>query len=164
MIRPPGQAGVAFTERSDGDLRGDEAARRTLSVAQRIPDRWATVDQVHGAEVARVDGPGNAGRADALWTTEPDLTLAVFTADCFGVAIRSASAVGVAHAGWRGARADVVGRLRRAMTASDQDPEWAAVGPGIGPCCFEVGPESPSSFPATRRRPRGPPNRSICRA
>lgn len=147
MIRPPGQIGAAFTDGSDGDLRGDEAARLRLVEGHGLPKRWATARQVHGADVVRVGEPGLAGSADALWTTEPDLAVAIFTADCFGVVIRAEKAVGVAHAGWRGASAGVVDHLRSTMTRSGHLPLAAAVGPGIGPCCFEVGREVVDRFP-----------------
>lgn len=146
MIRPPGRDGVAFTDAAEGDMRHDLVARVALARSENMPENWATVDQVHGNHVVRVDGPAEAGPADALWTTEPDLAVAVFTADCFGVVLHAPGAVGVAHAGWRGARAGVISRLRQEMSEAGHDPTHAAVGPGIGPCCFEVGPEVLDQF------------------
>ncbi len=146
MIRPPAQFGAAFTDGSDGDVRSDPQARLQLTIDHAIPERWATLRQVHGDHVVRVSEPGHAGAADALWTTEHDLAVAVFTADCFGVVLKSEYAVGVAHAGWRGASSGVVARLRSAMAEEGHDPEVAAVGPGIGPCCFEVGQEVVDRF------------------
>lgn len=140
MIRPPGRDGAAFTEGGDGDMRHDSEARARLSGTLGIPDNWAVVHQVHGSKVVEVDAPGDAGDADALWTTELGLPLAVFTADCFGVVLRSEHAVGVAHSGWRGTVAHVVAELRQEMADAGHEPRWAAIGPGIGPCCFEVGP------------------------
>lgn len=150
MIKPPGQYGVAFTDSSDGDLLRDPAARSHLSEAYGVPERWATVEQVHGDTVVRVEGPGDAGPADAVWTTEKDLAVAIFTADCFGVVLRGSGSVGVAHAGWRGARSEVVSGLRQEMERAGQRPVRAAVGPGIGSCCFEVGPEVLAEFPDAR--------------
>lgn len=150
MIRPPGWDGVAFSEGGDGDIRGDTRARQHLIQRSGAPEPWATVRQVHGAEVIRVDGPGDAGEGDALWTTEPDLAVAVFTADCFAVVVHSRSAVGVAHAGWRGSAAGVVAGLVAEMRAAGHQPIRAAIGPGIGPCCFEVGDEVALRFPAHR--------------
>lgn len=146
MIRPPGWDGVAFTDRADGDLRGDATARERIARALDISPRWATVHQVHGNVVRRVSQAGDAGEADALWTAAPGLPLAVFTADCFGVVLGASDAVGVAHAGWRGADAGVVGRLADDMRGSGHAPARAAIGPGIGPCCFEVGPEVAGRF------------------
>ena len=146
MIRPPGWDGVAFSEAADGDIRNDPAARSGVSRRLGVPRDWAVVDQVHGNEVTRVGAPGVAGEADALWTTEPALPVAVFTADCFGVVLTADDAVGVAHAGWRGAASGVVSRLRQEMTASGHPPRRAAVGPGIAPCCFEVGMEVAERF------------------
>jgi polyphenol oxidase len=138
--------GAAFSTAGDGDLRADPGARRVFSARLGIPDRWATVRQVHGANAVRVDGPGDAGEADALYTSSPLLPLAVFTADCFGVALLGPRGVGIAHAGWRGASAGVVGALRRAMDREGIAAERACIGPGIRSCCFEVGPEVLARF------------------
>ena len=73
--------------------------------------------------------------------------MAILTADCHGVVLQADDAVGVAHAGWRGAAAGVVERLRVEMTRGGHTPERAAIGPGIGPCCFEVGAEVSERFP-----------------
>jgi hypothetical protein len=145
---------VAFTDAADGDPRHDPAARRRVAVRLRISDRWAVVRQVHGAGVVAVDCPGDAGEADALWSATPSLPLAVFTADCLGVALRAEWAVGVAHAGWRGVEAGVVPALIEAMRAAGAAPVEAVIGPGIGPCCFEVGAEVADRFPAHVARTR----------
>ena len=147
MNRPPGVYGVAFTDQAEGDQRNDMTARSALSSWLGISRRWATVRQVHGTTTLRAAEPGQLGDADALWTDVSGLPLAVFTADCFGVVLHSASAVGVAHAGWRGTAGGVVAALRAEMTAQGHAPLRAAVGPGIGPCCFEVGPEVGERFP-----------------
>lgn len=147
MITPPGQHGVVFTDSSDGDVLGDPVARHKLSNSSPVPEQWATVEQVHGDAVVRISGPGSAGPADALWTTENGLALAIFTADCFGVVMQGPGAVGVAHAGWRGARSGIVPRLRHEMETAGHRPVRAAVGPGIRACCFEVGPEVLEEFP-----------------
>jgi YfiH family protein len=146
MIRPPGWNGVAFSERSDGDLRNDLAARGAVSRVLGVDDQWAELTQVHGGDVVRVSAPGTAGEGDAMWTTKPGLPLAVFTADCLGVVLAGAGVVGVAHAGWRGAVAGVVANLMSAMSDAGHPPSRAAIGPGIGPCCFEVGSEVAELF------------------
>jgi hypothetical protein len=148
MISPPGWSGVAFSERSDGDLRHDPNARSSLAASIGIDEAWAEVTQVHADTVIEATESGAVGEADALWTRQRGLPLAVFTADCLGVVLVSEGAVGVAHAGWRGMAAGVVGKLRAAMSAAGHVPIRAAVGPGIGPCCFEVGPEVAEMFAA----------------
>lgn len=147
MIRPPGRAGVAFTDAGDGDARSDPGVRSEVSLSAGAPTAWATAVQVHGSDVVRVESPGSVGDADALWTTDGGLVVAVFTADCLGVVIHADGAVGVAHAGWRGARDSVVARLCSEMDAAGHRPERAEVGPGIGTCCFEVGAEVTAEFP-----------------
>jgi hypothetical protein len=147
MNRPPGVDGVAFTDGAEGDQRNDMTARSAVSSWLGISRRWATVRQVHGTTTSRAVAAGEVADADALWTDVPGLPLAVFTADCFGVVLSAESAVGVAHAGWRGAANGVVTALRAEMTAHGHEPTSAAIGPGIGPCCFEVGPEVSRRFP-----------------
>ena len=146
MIRPPGMR-AAFSESADGDMRHDQSARDTLSHALGVSPEWATVKQVHGKDVTRVETAGDHGEFDGVWTTAPQLPIAILTADCFGVVVEADGAVGVAHAGWRGAAAGVIARLVDEMTNEGYPPRAAAVGPGIGPCCFEVGGEVADRFP-----------------
>ena len=146
MIRPPGMGGVAFTEAEDGDQRLDERSRAVVSATLGLSGEWASARQVHGNVVHRVDRPGETRDGDGLWSTVPGLPLVVFTADCFGIVLHASDAVGVAHAGWRGAKAGLVTRLRHEMVEAGHAPTRAAVGPGIGPCCFEVGEEVASDF------------------
>ncbi len=147
MIRPPAMAGAAFGDASDGDPRHDDAARAALAAALGIPADWAWLRQVHGADVVRATTPGHLGEGDAVFTTEPMLPMAVGVADCFPVIVAGEAGIGIAHAGWRGAAAGVVGALVGAMRAAGITPQRAAIGPGIGPCCFEVGPEVAERFP-----------------
>lgn len=137
---------VAFTGADEGDQRLDEEARIRLISALGVAPDWATVRQIHGSSVHRVSSPGAQGEGDAMWTDRPGLPLAVFTADCLGVALVADSAVGVAHAGWRGTATGVVSALSERMSDAGHEPTSALIGPGIGPCCFEVGPEVAELF------------------
>jgi YfiH family protein len=121
--------------------------------------------QVHGAEVARV-GPEdvperwNGVVADALVTDVPGAALGVFTADCVPVLLADSttSACAAIHAGWRGVIAGVTAATIGALTlAFGTQPAnlRAALGPSIGPCCFEVGPEVVADFEARYRDARG---------
>lgn len=154
MIRPPGFRGAAFGTAADGDGRADPAARRRLSELLGLPDEWAYLHQVHGRRVLRANAPGRQGEGDALLTTVADLPLAVGTADCLPVVLEAPGGVGLAHVGWRGAAAGVLGALRRAMAEQGLVVERAAVGPGIGPCCFAVGPEVAAALPRFRAHTR----------
>jgi YfiH family protein len=109
------------------------------------------VRQVHGAAVARVragDDPAAVARfeADALVTSDANVALGVFVADCIPALLVDprSGAVAVAHAGWRGTVAGVLPAAVRALSeefgARAADLR-VALGPAIGPCCFEVGPE-----------------------
>lgn len=99
------------------------------------------------------EGPGQLGPGDAIISNRSGVTVAIRTADCLPVVIVDARtrAVAVVHAGWRGV---VAGIARKAIEAMSQEfgsrPEdlAIAIGPGIGPCCFEVGPEVAVQFRA----------------
>jgi purine-nucleoside/S-methyl-5'-thioadenosine phosphorylase / adenosine deaminase len=97
---------------------------------------------VHGATAARTARGGSVGEADAIVTRTPGLPLAVVTADCLPVVLYDpvAGALGVAHVGWRGTVADTAGAAVAALTALGAAPPriLAAIGPSIGPCCYEV--------------------------
>ena len=109
-------------------------------------ERLSWPRQVHGAEVVRANGRGE--EADAIWTDERGVGLVVVTADCLPIALfrtAGAPAIGLVHAGWRGLAAGVV----EAAVAAVGGPLAAVVGPGIGPCCYEVGPDVARQFGAT---------------
>src|SRR3990170_2717477 len=136
MIRPA--PGVAFTWSDDGDVRSDAGCRRVIGENLGGGAEWATLDQVHGGSSRFVTAPGEAGPGDALVTTTPGLAVAVFTADCLGVVLHGADTVAVAHAGWRGLASGVIEGATARMAAEGSPAATAHIGPGIGPCCFEV--------------------------
>lgn len=94
---------------------------------------------------------GCIGEGDALITAEPGLLLTIRTADCIPVLIADPvrRAVAAIHAGWRGTVSGIAGKTVKKMTesfSSDPGDLIAAIGPGIGKCCFEVGPEVAAQF------------------
>jgi YfiH family protein len=131
---------------------GAETAHETRSrVARALADRGRLLlmKQVHGARV--VEAPWEASpEADAALALSPRLLLGVQTADCLPVLFvdprRRAAAV--AHAGWRGTAARVARHALEALAAHGSRPEdlLVALGPGIGPCCYEVGEELRDAF------------------
>jgi YfiH family protein len=140
-------AGVrhAFTTRHHARAITDAAASPALRALGAGEDgvRWAR--QVHGTTCLSADArpSGEIGEADALITTRPDTPLAVFTADCLAVVLAEPErgVLAVAHVGWRGTVAGLLGHLVRTLGARFAvRPERlrAAIGPSIGPCCYEV--------------------------
>lgn len=128
-------------------MAGAGAERVSMRIGIRAD--WATVRQVHGSAVLEVSRPGKAGVGDGLVTRSIGLPVAVFTADCGGIVLESDRAVAVVHAGWRGVVAGVVAEAAAYLgaVANGRDPvRRAAVGPLIGPCCFEVGDEVVERF------------------
>lgn len=134
--------------RSVGDdpSRVEENHRRLACTVGYQPDRLFTVHQVHGATVVTLHGSEQpeevrSRHADALVTREPGFALGVRVADCVPVLLadRHTGAVAAIHAGWRGVVAGVVRETVRSLAPQDPSHLIAAIGPSIGPCCFEVG-------------------------
>jgi YfiH family protein len=104
--------------------------------------RAAWARQVHGAGVASVSAGGFAGTADVLVTRERALPVAIFTADCLALAVvdPEASALAVAHVGWRGTvRGATQAAVDAALGAGARGGRLrVAIAPSIGPCCYEV--------------------------
>lgn len=127
-----------WTNRADGDLAGPltDVAHAGLPDA---PRPWTWLHQVHGAEVVVVTSPGeHAGAAaDAAVTAVPGCALAVRTADCAPLVLRTAHAVGVVHAGWKGLEAGIVAAAVAALRSLDDAPIEAHLGPCIRAGCYE---------------------------
>lgn len=136
-----------------GDERDDvrENRLRLAAALGREPDGVVMGRQVHGAELREhaerqeprvyADVVKSPDEVDAHATADPGLTPLVMVADCLPVALDGPGGVAMAHCGWRGLAAGVVARAATAV-----DAEAAAVGPGIGPCCYEVGDEVLAEF------------------
>jgi len=138
-------------------LTGDEPASvrenrlRLADSLERDPEGVVMGRQVHGIELRRHERPQqprvyadvvkSPDQVDAQVTSNPDLTPLVMVADCLPVAMVGPDGVAMAHCGWRGLAGGIVGAAAGAVRA-----EAAAVGPGIGPCCYEVGEEVLSAF------------------
>ena len=147
-----------------GLATGDENARvrenyRILAKALGLsPEGFVFSKQVHGACIRAVSEKDLHQplepipyEADGLITNVPGLPLVIFTADCIPVLLYdpAVGAVGAVHAGWRGTAQNIVGVAAREMTArygSRPEDLRAAIGPGIGRCCFETGPDVPDAM------------------
>lgn len=111
-----------------------------------------TVKQIHSARIVAADGRcGVLGEADALLEDRPGAVVAVKTADCMPVLLvdERHRAVAAVHAGWRGTVARIVAGAIEAMHGrfgTEPADLHAAIGPGIGECCYEVGPEVAVQF------------------
>jgi YfiH family protein len=114
-------------------------------------DQMASLDQIHSARVLRADRVGRAASADALIANIPGLAISIRTADCLPILLADPEhrAIAAVHAGWRGSAGEIVRRALDSMRAEfDTSPERiiAAIGPGIGKCCYEVGEEVARKF------------------
>ncbi len=156
---------VAFTTRVGGVSEGPYAS---LNLGRKSGDDVAHVDenrciacaaigadletlalnyQVHSDRVLRAAAGMRGEHADGLWTEEPGLPILAMSADCLPIALArvdsSTPAVAVLHAGWRGLLAGIVAAGAEALGSGALA---AAIGPGIGPCCYEVGEEVVAPF------------------
>ena len=124
-------------------------AERASLDARRVVMGW----QVHGTDLQAWDGPDPQSayaepgdkqlpQVDGHLTTVPGLGLLVLVADCYPVALSDGERVAMLHCGWRPLAGGIIAR---AVAEFDRPPA-AAVGPGIGGCCYEVGPEVSERF------------------
>jgi YfiH family protein len=160
----PGPYRVAFSTRSGGVSEGpfeslnlgiftnDEPERvvenrRRLCAAVGVDAETAAMAwQVHGGDVTEARPRGIVERTvfercDGLWSEEPGQAMVLLTADCLPVALAVANGrpgLAVLHVGWKGLLAGIV---EAGAAALRNGPLAAAIGPGIGPCCYEVGEE-----------------------
>ena len=118
-----------------------------------LPDTadLATVQQIHSNQVLIANRSGSLGEGDALISNQPGITLSVRTADCLPILMADTRnrAVAAVHAGWRGTILEIVPKTVQAMAkqfGTRPDDLVMAIGPGIGTCCFEVGPEVAIQF------------------
>ncbi len=134
----------------------EENRRRLLSVLSIPAAHLATVAQCHSTEFHIIYCPARQwnprSRGDALITAEQGIAVAVQVADCFPVLVADPhkGIIAAVHAGWRGSLARILCRILEGMgqLGADVADVLVAVGPGIRPCCFEVGPEVASAFDA----------------
>jgi hypothetical protein len=165
----PGPYEVAFSTRLGGVSEG---AFASLNLGLLTDDRRANVEenrrwlcaavgadpekltlnrQVHGAEVHRAVAGRRGVPGDGLWTDEPGVPMMKVTADCLPVALARLNGepgLALLHAGWRGLVEGVI----EAGVAALGGPVAAAIGPGIGACCYEVGPEVAQLFGVRGRK------------
>jgi len=111
----------------------------------------ASLKQIHSCVSFTAEHAGCVGEGDALVTRTPGVAVSVRTADCFPILLADPEtrAVAAVHAGWRGTVAGVVpSTLARMRSEFGTEPGnvYAAIGPGIGSCCYEVGVEVARRF------------------
>lgn len=152
-----GVSGAPYDTLNIGVLTDDSDAnvvenRARLAAAVGVGPKNVPIGlQVHGADLAFHDGPQEPSpfaepgpelaKVDGHVVRRPGLAPIVLTADCLPVALAGPGGVAMLHCGWRGLAAGIVERGVRAIEATA-----AAIGPGIGPCCYEVGPEVLAAF------------------
>jgi polyphenol oxidase len=139
-----------------GEAVGDEPERvaenwRRLAAASGLA--FARVRQVHGARVLDADRAGAPiAEADAVTSAAPGVAACVSVADCVPILLADPESgrVAAVHAGWRGTIARIAAAAVERLAAHGATPRrlLAAIGPSIGPCCYEVSPELAARFRA----------------
>jgi purine-nucleoside/S-methyl-5'-thioadenosine phosphorylase / adenosine deaminase len=136
-------------------LSNESAAWEEVAAELGVRDGICRPRQVHGNRAVRAVAPPPLAEADIAITDDPEIGVAVQAADCVPLLLvdRRTGAVAAAHAGWRG----MVARVPRSAIAAMNDAFStragdlvAAIGPSIGACCYEVGPDVYDSFAAAR--------------
>jgi YfiH family protein len=175
--RAGGVSAAPYDTLNLGGKWGDEPAHVTENrrrVAEAIGGRPFVARQVHGTVIRRVRAGDDLDavarqEADGLCTDAPGLVLGVFVADCVPVLLADArtGACAAVHAGWRGTVAGILPAAVRTLASefgARPSDLRVALGPAIGPCCFEVGLEvvdaprgaRPRHRSAVAARARGP--------
>jgi hypothetical protein len=139
-----------------GLATGDDPARvraNRARLAVELGVGFAYGRQVHGAGLLVAAAPNPPGEgpavADAVVTATPGVGVLVVTADCLPIAIAGGGAVAIVHAGWMGLAGGVIAAgIAAVRELGSGGPLAAAIGPGAGPCCYEVGEELHARFAA----------------
>ena len=157
-----GVSGGIYESLNLGEHRGDDNEKvrenySRLMAAMGIADAVPVLSrQVHGS-AARIVTAEDAHElfspvpyeADALVTAVPGIALFIFVADCVPILLHDPvkRVIAAVHAGWRSTVADIVGSAVSAMVSIGSSPAdiRAGIGPSIGRCCFETGPEVPEA-------------------
>ena len=131
-----------------GDGRSAVLANRQIILRslQRPDAEFIALRQVHGDAVVEVTAIAGQGiEADGLWTCDRRAAIAVLVADCVPILLadKKARAVAAVHAGWRGTQAKIILRMLRRLNERGiaNSDLVVSLGPAIGPCCFEIGPD-----------------------
>ena len=150
-------ASLSFSYQKEPEAVVDENFRRFCRVNDLPFESLALTHQTHTANVAILGAEyKNKGRerslrdTDGIVTSAPGLGLICFTADCVPLLLVEPQKriVAAVHAGWRGTVQSIAAAAVQKMVALGADPKeiLAAIGPSIGPCHFEVGPEVQKEF------------------
>jgi YfiH family protein len=186
-LEMPGGGRALFTTRTEGNLStlSGRDAQHGLANREALRARWnwrelAHARQVHGAGVQRVDEE-TVAEADGHVVGQRGVAAMVLVADCLPIALAGERAVAIVHAGWRGLAAGVIengvqtlreagagegaddGVQERAGGGGGDQRIAAAIGPGAGVCCYEVGEEVHAAFAGAHRHGRNLDLRAIAR-
>jgi purine-nucleoside/S-methyl-5'-thioadenosine phosphorylase / adenosine deaminase len=119
-------------------------------VARISGGRIAQARQVHGTDVIAANTE-TVAEADGQVTAEPGVAAMALVADCLPIALVAPEGVGMLHAGWRGLAGGVIANGVQALRDLGAERIEAAIGPGAGPCCYEVGDELRAAFGTSGR-------------
>jgi YfiH family protein len=143
----------------------DAVTQNRAKLQSHVDGRLAMIRQVHGTRVVRLTaadqacGPapqGDLEEADGQATPLRGIAPIVLTADCLPVVLAGGGTLAVLHAGWRGLADGIIQEGVRALKQLGTTPRTlvAAIGPGAGACCYEVGDEVHERFRAYGARAR----------
>lgn len=152
--RRGGFSGGPFATLNLGRWTADDSSaveRNRAFLAAELGVRFAYGRQVHGSAVTRVSAPQDESaapaEADGQASAAGGVGVMVLTADCLPIAVAGEGAVAMLHAGWRGLAGGVIAEgVAAVRELGAEGPLSAAIGPGAGPCCYEVGEDMHAVF------------------
>jgi polyphenol oxidase len=156
-VGPYASLNLGFATGDDPGAMERNRAELPAAIGSPVP---SFTYQVHGAEVRRITAdagpardPSERPRVDGQAANLPGVAMAALVADCLPIAVAGGGAAAMLHAGWRGLEGGVIAagvsavRELGAHLPGTAPPELtAAIGPGAGPCCYEVGDEVHRAF------------------
>lgn len=152
-VGPYASLNLGFATEDDPDAMARNRAELPAAIGSPEP---SFTYQVHGTDVRRITAARGGRdrvdrpRADGQATNLPGVAMAALVADCLPIAVAGGGAAAMVHAGWRGLEGGVIAAgvkaVRELASQGGEHELAAAIGPGAGPCCYEVGGEVHAAF------------------
>ena len=128
----------------DDPLIVEKNTHRALKLLDLKDRKMVRLEQVHSSRVVKIEDSPRASPwvADACWSENPGLALCILVADCLPILLsdKKGSFIAAVHAGWRGSAEKIVTNMVKELLLAGKNIAdlKVALGPAIGPCCFEV--------------------------
>lgn len=147
-------AGKCCFEKPKNPLQNHSSPKGSINHKDHDRLHIVELDQKHTNIVIKAS-KGIRKSADGIYTSSANFVLIIKTADCFPVFFSDGKTVGLLHIGWRGCLSGMIGNFFKEVHGFKHQQAKAALGPGIGSCCFKVSPEVALLLNKKYRRHKG---------